>query len=315
MPAPTEATRHSIEVDAAGAGLRLDTFLALRIEGHSRSALQSLIKKGLVTLNGRQARPAARLRAGDRLHLSIPQPAGTGIVPEPVAFTTLYQDEDVIVLVKPPGIVVHPAPGHSSGTLVHGLLHACAGLAGIGGELRPGIVHRLDRDTSGVMVVAKNDAALRGLVEQFKARQVTKTYLALVHGTPHQASGTVDAPIGRHPVNRKKMAIRPDGRPATTTWRRRRLFPACTLVEAHPRTGRTHQIRVHLASIGHPIAGDPLYAARRHAGGISPPRLCLHALRIEFRHPRHGRQMRFTAPLWPDFTAVLRRLAGLEPSP
>lgn len=312
MPAPTEATRHSFEIDAAGAGLRLDTFLALHFEEHSRAALQSLIKEGFVTLNGRTAKPAVRLRAGDRLRVSFPPPAVTELVPEPVPFTILYQDQDLVVLAKPPGIVVHPAAGHTSGTLVHGLLHACGDLAGVGGELRPGIVHRLDRDTSGVMVVAKNDAAHRDLVEQFKTRQIAKTYLALAHGAPREAGGTVDAPIGRHPVHRKKMAIRPDGRPAVTRWRVRRRFTACALIEACPHTGRTHQIRVHLASLGLPIVGDPLYGARRRLEGPPILRLCLHALRIEFRHPRSGAKMRFTAPLWPDFVAVLHRLAGLE---
>ena len=311
---PVEATHHSFVIDAAGAGLRLDAYLALRIKDHSRAALQSLIKDGHVTLNDRPAKAAARLRPGDRLEVIIPPPAPTGLAPEPVSFSILYQDGDIVVLGKPPGLVVHPAAGHATGTLVHGLLHACGDLAGVGGELRPGIVHRLDRDTSGIMIVAKNDPAHRALVAQFKERRIAKTYLALVAGVPRETSGLVDAPIGRHPVNRKKMAVRPDGRPAQTAWRVRRAFAACALLEARPRTGRTHQIRVHLASLGHPIVGDPVYGRRTSPIPDCPAeRLCLHALRLEFRHPRTGEQMRFTAPLWPDFTAVLRCLAGLEP--
>jgi len=311
MSPPAEAACHRFVVEAQGAGLRLDSYLALQLADHSRSAIQGLIRNGHVTVNDRPVKAATRLRPGDRLQVTIPPPAASELAPEPVPFDILYQDADIVVIAKPPGIVVHPAAGHATGTLVHGLLHACGDLAGVGGEERPGIVHRLDRDTSGVMVVAKNDFAHRHLVDQFKARRIDKTYLALVVGRPAQRHGVIEAPIGRHPVQRKKMAIRPDGRPAVTEWRLRRSFSSCSLIEARPRTGRTHQIRVHLASLGHPIVGDPLYGKKRGVVACPVERLCLHALELGFTHPRTGEARRFIAPLWPGFITVLRSLAGV----
>lgn len=290
----------------------------------SRSRLQGLIRQGQVRveLTGKPVaapaeplKPGLLLRAGDRVTVRVPPPVVTELVAEEIAFTSLYEDSDILVLSKPPGLVVHPAGGHWQGTLVHGLLQHCRNLSGISGELRPGIVHRLDKDTSGCLVVAKHDQAHRNLIEQFKNKAVEKKYLALLRGFLHDEAGRVDLPVGRHPVNRKKMAVRREGgREAVTHWRvRQRLAAGYTLVELRLETGRTHQIRVHMAALGHPLAGDHLYG-RQTAGdrryGIE--RQWLHALHLSFKHPRDGRWLQFTAPLWDDLQASLERLRDQE---
>ncbi|MFH1020619.1 MAG: RluA family pseudouridine synthase, partial [Pseudomonadota bacterium] len=246
-------------------GQRLDLYLASQFdrEGLTRSRIQQLIRADMVLVNETPRKAKYLLQAGDRLTVTIPPQAPSELVGEPVAFVALHEDDDLIVLAKPPGIVVHPASGHSSATLVHGLLYHCGGLSGINGELRPGIVHRLDKDTSGVMVVAKSDFAHQALADQFKRREVKKIYQALVDGKPAFQSGRVDLPIGRHPVHRKKMAIREDGREAVTNWRVLERFSlGLTLLELGLETGRTHQIRVHMAALSYPVAGDPVYGRK-----------------------------------------------------
>jgi len=297
-------------------GQRLDLYLTSQFdhEGLTRSRIQQLIRAEMVLVNEIPRKAKYLLQAGDRLTVTIPPQIPSELIAEPVAFVTLYEDEELIVLAKPPGVVVHPACGHSSATLVHGLLHHCGGLSGINGELRPGIVHRLDKDTSGVMVVAKSDFAHQALADQFKRRQVKKIYQALVDGKPTMQSGRVDLPIGRHPVHRKKMAIREDGREAVTNWRvLERFVQGLTLLELGLETGRTHQIRVHMAALSCPVAGDSVYGRKNPLYlemGIT--RQCLHAHTLAFSHPRTGENLQFTAPLWPDmlYTLELLRQAG-----
>jgi 23S rRNA pseudouridine1911/1915/1917 synthase len=287
-------------------GRRLDQTLADMMPGQSRATLQRLIRQGRVTSDGRPARPAHRIRGGERILVEIPPPAPSGLEPEAIALEILHEDADLIAINKPPGLTVHPGAGVPRGTLVNALLHHCRDLSGIGGVERPGIVHRLDRDTSGVLVAAKNNAAHRALSAQFKGRRVRKTYEALVWGVPRDATGRIDAAIGRHPTARTRMAIRPDGREARTAWRTVERFGALSFLEIAPETGRTHQIRVHLASMGHPVVGDPLYGGRRAAPGAlvaaarealaSYAGMALHARALEFTHPASGAIMRLVAP-------------------
>ena len=312
-------------VQIPAAGRRLDLFLADRLADHdlTRSRLQALIRQGLVTLIPAEARPGDPLpptvnlkvghllKAGDRVAVRVPPPIPLDLIAEEVPFTLLYEDEDILVLAKPPGVVVHPAGGHWQGTLVHGLLHHCRNLSGISGELRPGIVHRLDKETSGCLVVAKSDRAHHELARQFKAKEVEKIYQALLIGLISAEQGRVELPIGRHPVRRKQMAVRREGgREALTHWRVLERFAAgYTLVSLRLETGRTHQIRVHMASLGHPVAGDALYGK----GGDRDRRFAinrqwLHALHLSFNHPVSGERLRFTAPLWPDLEKTLALL-------
>ncbi|MFA7346841.1 MAG: RluA family pseudouridine synthase [Desulfurivibrionaceae bacterium] len=295
------------------AGQRLDLYLASQLEGEglTRSRIQQLIRAETVLVNGIARKAKYLLQAGDNLSLVIPsETSPSELIGEPVAFVTLHEDDDLIVVAKPPGVVVHPAAGHSRATLVHGVLHQCGGLSAINGELRPGIVHRLDKDTSGVMVVAKTDFAHQALADQFKRREVKKIYQALVDGKPIGQAGRVDLPIGRHPVHRKKMAVREDGREAVTNWRvLERFVQGFALLELGLETGRTHQIRVHMAALSHPVAGDPVYGrknSRYPELGIT--RQCLHAHTLSFSHPRTGENLRFTAPLWPDMLYTLELL-------
>ena len=310
----TNVVRHfHFLVDREAAGQRLDRFLAeaLAAEEITRSRLQGLIRDGEVRVDAMARKAGYLVRAGEEVAVSLPPLKETVLVAQEVPFLVLHEDEAIVVLSKPPGVVVHPACGHAEGTLVHGLLHRCGDLAGIGGELRPGIVHRLDKDTSGCMVVAKNDQAHHRLVAQFKGKEITKIYHALLLGTPAQDRGTVDLPIDRHPVQRKKMAVRREhGRPAVTHWQVLERFAAgLSFVQLRLETGRTHQIRVHMAAIGHPVAGDPVYGGRnRVTAALGISRQCLHASRLGFRHPLTGEAMEFVAPLWSDIEAALARL-------
>ena len=305
-------------------GARLDAFLADRPLALSRSGVQRLIRNGAVTVNDAAVKPGYRVKTGDRVRIFIPPPAPVALEAEAVAFDILYEDAVLIVLNKPAGLVVHPAPGHSTGTLVHGLLYHCNDLSGIGGELRPGVVHRLDKDTSGVMIAAKNDRAHALLAEQFKSGGVRKQYLALVHGRVRADSGAIDLAIARHPRRRKRMAVCPEGgRRALTLWRRAEVFGSgFSLLAVTLKTGRTHQIRVHLAHTGHPVVGDPVYGhgARRwkqqplYVKGRLPAvsRQMLHSRRMGFIHPDKGEYMEFEAPVPPDMERLLAVLRSLD---
>jgi 23S rRNA pseudouridine1911/1915/1917 synthase len=305
----SSAKVHHFLIDQAEAGMRLDSFLATELNDLSRSMITTLIHSSDVLVGGVKKKAGYRIRTGDEISIRIPPPHSVDIVPEQVDFSIIYEDSSLAVIAKPPGLVVHPGCGHDRGTLVHGLLYECDTLSGISGELRPGIVHRLDKDTSGVMVVAKNDAAHQSLVRQFKDRLVKKVYHAIVDGRLGESSGKIIEPIGRHPVKRKKMAIRKSGgRYAATSWNVVEEFPErVSLVELHPETGRTHQIRVHLAHLGHPILGDGLYGRKRKfSHEVNIERQCLHASRISFTHPETGRSVSFKAPLWQDMEELLK---------
>lgn len=306
-------------VPAEAVGMRLDKFLADRLTDVSRSRIQGWIEEGRVTLDGRPARPSTRVDPGQHVRVLIPPPEELRILPEPIPLDILYEDDHLLVINKPAGMVVHPAPGHTSGTLVNALLARFPAWAELdwweseedeeeaGGDYpRPGIVHRLDKDTSGLLIVAKSAGARGALQAQFQARQVEKVYLALVHGVPSSPAGRIDAPIGRDPRQRKRMAVTADGRPAVTAYRVLEPLGEYALLEVMPKTGRTHQIRVHLAFIGHPVVGDEVYGRRRSR--LACPRQFLHAARLSFRHPVTGRPMEFAAPLPPDLQAVLDAL-------
>jgi 23S rRNA pseudouridine1911/1915/1917 synthase len=299
-------------------GQRLDRFLVSVLEGRSRSLVQKLIADGHVTIEGRDSRPNLPVRDGERVTVDIPDVTPPAVSGEALPLEILYQDSDVAVLNKPAGLVVHPGAGHPSGTLVNALLHHITDLSGIGGESRPGIVHRLDRGTSGVMVIAKNDAAHQELSRQFQDREVEKEYIALVWGVVH-AGRRIDAAIGRDPANRQKMSARAKhARSAVTRITRARHLPGVTLCQVAIHTGRTHQIRVHLSAIGHPIVGDSVYGGvrRRVAGDLRAllrlERPFLHAERLVFKHPRDQRRMEFSVPLPADLMGVLADLPGWE---
>jgi 23S rRNA pseudouridine1911/1915/1917 synthase len=287
------------------AGERLDRVLAA-LAGVARSQARRWIELGRVRVEGVPARPAERLRAGDRVEAAPPEPLPAGPEPEPILLRVLHEDAHLIVIDKPPGLVVHPAPGHARGTLVNALLHHCADLSGVGGVLRPGIVHRLDRGTSGVLVAAKHDAAHRALAEQFRRHSVERVYLAFVRGLPGGETGRVERAVGRHPRDRKRMSVHARaGRGARTAWRVARRFPRAGVsrLEVRPETGRTHQIRVHLAALGLPVLGDPIYGGGRKAAvGLARP--ALHAARLGFDHPESGERLCFEAPLPPDLVAL-----------
>jgi 23S rRNA pseudouridine1911/1915/1917 synthase len=306
-------------VDADGEGQRLDRYLVSVMGDQSRSQLQKLITDGFVTVDGRQARANLGMHEGDRIHVRIPDVAPSTLTREALPVPILYQDNDLAVIDKPAGMVVHPGAGHDSGTLVNALLHHLTDLSGIGGELRPGIVHRLDRGTSGLMVIAKHDAAHRELARQFHDREVEKEYIALVWGVV-QAGRRIDAAIGRDPDDRQKMSAKAKhARNAVTRITRALHLPGLTLCQVAIHTGRTHQIRVHLSAIGHPIVGDSVYGGvhRRVPGDIRAiqrlERPFLHAARLVFTHPTEARRMEFTAPLPADLQSVLDELPGLEP--
>lgn len=295
---------------AADAGVRVDVWLSGQAEGLTRSAVQRLLEEGRVTLAGGKALPKNyRLTGAETLILSLPDPEPIDARPQDIPLDVVYEDADLIVVNKPKGLVVHPAPGHPDGTLVNALLHHCGGsLSGIGGALRPGIVHRIDRDTSGLIAAAKNDFAHRALAAQLQDHTLARTYLCIVTGGLREDAGTVDAPIGRHPADRKKMAVVSNGRPAVTHWEVLERFPGFAYLRCRLETGRTHQIRVHMAYLGHPILGDTVYGAKKPVPGLRGQ--CLHAAELRFLHPRTGEAVELSCPLPEEFQAQLKKLAG-----
>jgi 23S rRNA pseudouridine1911/1915/1917 synthase len=299
------ATVRHFVVQPGEAGERLDRYLAARLPDVSRTRAQGLIAAGDVSVGERVGRAATKLVSGDEVAVRISPPIDIGLVPQSIPLRIVYEDADLIVVDKDAGLVVHPAPGHPAGTLVNALLAHTTDLAGIGGELRPGIVHRLDKDTSGLIVVAKHDRAHRMLAQQLRDRQMDKRYLALVDGRPSADGGTVDAPIGRHPAHTRPMAVVASGRPAITHFRVLKRLTQHTYVECHPITGRTHQIRVHLAAIDCPIVGDRVYGRRQPT--VPLDRHFLHAARLTFRLPS-GEVRTFEAPLPADLERALSSL-------
>lgn len=301
--------RFSYAVTGGYLGVRLDQFLALMSPSLSRSLFAEAIAQGLITVNGAIRKSSYRLRDGEVVEGQLEVAPVLEVIPQPIDFPILFEDQYLLALSKPPGLVVHPGSGNRDHTLVNGLVHHCLSIAGVGDALRPGIVHRLDKDTSGVMLVAKQEAVHRRLVEDFKNRRLTKQYLALVHGRPREKSGRVVAAIGRHPQNRQKMAVLDSGgKHAVSSWQVVEEFLApLTLLKVIIETGRTHQIRVHLSHLGHPLAGDALYGGNRPG---TYPRQLLHAARLVFTHPVSGQPMDLSAPLWPDFQAVLDDLTA-----
>jgi 23S rRNA pseudouridine1911/1915/1917 synthase len=290
------------------AKLRLDHFLAKQLPEYSRSRLQQLIRSGFVRLNGGTSRPRQIVRVGDKIDLTEPPPEKVDIRPEPIPLDVLFEDDDLIVINKPAGMTVHPGAGQHEHTLVNALLSHCAGLSGIAGKERPGIVHRLDKETSGCLVVAKNDMAHRELSRQFATRTVEKIYLALVAGKLRKPAGVIDEKIGRHPVHRKRMQVSSvRGRTARTEYRVLRASDMASLIECRLHSGRTHQIRVHLHHLGHPVLGDKVYAPR-FAKDLS--RQMLHAWKLGFRHPRTGQWKNFDAPLPADFASAIKMTIG-----
>lgn len=294
------------------AGERLDAFLARSAGSLSRNAAQKLIEEGLVTRNGKPGRKNDKLNIGDRIAYEIPEAKEVDIVPTQMPLDIVYEDEDLLVINKPKGLVVHPAAGHQDDTLVNGLLYALgSSLSGINGELRPGIVHRIDKDTSGLLAVAKNDYAHTMLASQLKDHTMARTYEAIVCGSFREDSGTVDAPIGRHPTDRKKMCVTErNSKTAVTHWEVVRRYRGYTHIRCKLETGRTHQIRVHMAHIGHPILGDTVYGRKKPELGQDSQ--CLHASALCFRHPRDGRPVMVFAQLPQYFKDVISKLERME---
>ncbi|MCD8382644.1 MAG: RluA family pseudouridine synthase [Clostridiales bacterium] len=298
---------------AERSGQRADQLLAEAVEGLSRSAAQRLLEQGAVTADGRPLKKNDRLEAGTVLRVELPEPEPLDVLPQDILLDVVYEDADVIVVNKPVGMVVHPAPGHPDGTLVNALLYHCGdSLSGINGQLRPGIVHRIDRDTSGLIIAAKNDAAHLALSAQLQDHSLARTYEAIAVGCLREDAGTISAPIARHRTDRKRMAVDPAGRPAVTHWQVLGRGTGCTYLRCRLETGRTHQIRVHLAFVGHPLLGDTVYGAKKPVPGLVGQ--CLHARALTFRHPTTGETIRLACPLPDWFLAQLRRLA-LEPVP
>lgn len=302
--------RAQVQVTAAERGVRLDALLAARLTGLSRSRVQALIEAGQVLVDGQPSRAAARLKGAELIVVEVPAPEPAEPAPEDLPLAVLYQDADLLVLDKAAGMVVHPAAGHRGGTLVNALLHHVVDLQGVGGALRPGLVHRLDKDTSGLLVIAKHDRSLVALQAAFKARAVDKVYLALVHGQPPD-SGTFRTLHGRHPTQRLKFTTRVKrGREAVTHYQVTRRFARAARVEVHLETGRTHQIRVHFAEAGFPLLSDPLYGTRASRRPEIIGRQALHAWKLGFPHPATGKRLSFTAPPPDDFQAAERALAA-----
>ena len=286
---------------------RLDAFLASSLDGLTRSQATQLIESGEVAVNGRAVSKSYKLAGGEDVAVTLPEPEPVEAVPQDIPLDVVYEDADVIVVNKPSGMVVHPAPGHPDGTLVNALLYHCAGtLSGIGGALRPGIVHRIDRDTSGLIIAAKNDAAHQYLSAQLADHTLARTYECIVVGKLREDRGTVDAPIARHPADRKRMAVVAGGREAVTHWEVIARYPGYTHVRCRLETGRTHQIRVHMAYIGHPILGDTVYGAKKEVPGLTGQ--CLHAVGLRFLHPRTHEVMELSCPLPEEFTRMLQKI-------
>ena len=331
-PSPAPETASEVVLDASSAGRRLDVVLAALLPDRSRSYLSRLLKDGAILVNDREAKPSYKVRGGEHVEIEWPEPEAIEARPEAIPLNVVYEDSDVIVVAKAAGMCTHPSAGHATGTLVNALLAHCRDLSGINGALRPGIVHRLDAQTSGVIVAAKNDLAHQALQEQFMARTVHKQYLALCHGTPSRDRFTCDGRIGRHPVHRLKMTVlrgASEGREARTDLEvlerfgaaalltspeNRRLFQnGVFLVLARPHTGRTHQIRVHLATAGFPVLADGLYGSESEVPVLGLARHALHASKLEFDHPRTGKRMLLEAPLADDMGEAVRRLGGRWP--
>ena len=286
---------------------RLDAFLASSLDGLTRSQATRLIESGEVAVNGRAVSKSYKLAGGEDIVVTLPEPEPVEAVPQDIPLDVVYEDADVIVVNKPSGMVVHPAPGHPDGTLVNALLYHCAGtLSGIGGALRPGIVHRIDRDTSGLIIAAKNDAAHQYLSAQLADHTLARTYECIVVGKLREDRGTVDAPIARHPTDRKRMAVIAGGREAVTHWEVIARYPGYTHVRCRLETGRTHQIRVHMAYIGHPILGDTVYGAKKEVPGLTGQ--CLHAVGLRFLHPRTHEVVELPCPLPDEFTRMLQKI-------
>jgi len=304
----------SFVVESSFPRRRLDAFLRERFPEVSRGALQRLLQQGHILVDNKTVKASHQPRAGQTISIRWPDAEPPAAQPEVISLDILFEDADLLVLNKPPGMVVHPAPGHWAGTLVNALLAHCAGqLSGVGGIARPGIVHRLDKDTSGCMVVAKNDKTHLALSAQFANRETQKIYEAIVCGSPPQLAGEIVAAISRHPTQRKRMAITANGRSARTTYKVLRRSPQAALLQLRLHTGRTHQIRVHLQSLGCPVVGDAVYGSRpnkrlRESTGYTAPRQLLHAASIGFTHPKSGKPLAFTAPQPADFTVALRHL-------
>ncbi|MGN0775638.1 MAG: RluA family pseudouridine synthase [Candidatus Ventricola sp.] len=296
-----------LTVEQVDDGSRIDAYLRAHTE-FSRSRISSLMLEGAVSVDGAvQVKPSFKVAAGQCIALSVPQARPVDIVPQDIPLDILYQDADVVIVSKPCGMVVHPAAGNEDRTLVNALLYHVRDLSGIGGEMRPGIVHRLDKDTSGLILIAKNDKAHAALSEQFKERSMEKHYRAVAFGHFPDDSGMIDAPIARHPVDRKKMAVVPDGKPSQTEWKALERLKSATYLDVHLLTGRTHQIRVHMHAVGHPLLGDKIYAPSIKTS-VHIPRLMLHAYSLAFTHPTTGERMTFCAPLPEKFEATLEKL-------
>lgn len=298
----------SITVDNQENNLRIDKLLSDRIPEQSRSYLQKLIKDGNITVNGSIVKPNYKVHANDLINLSLPEPEEPDILPENIPLDILHEDDDILVINKPKGMVVHPSAGHYTGTVVNAVMYHCNGnLSGINGVMRPGIVHRIDMDTTGAIVICKSDQAHQNLAEQLKVHSITRKYRAIVYGNFKDDNGTITGDIGRHPIDRKKMAIvQRNGKPAITHYHVLERFGAYTYIECQLETGRTHQIRVHMASTGHPLLGDELYGPSKcpfHLQGQ-----CLHAMILGFQHPISGQYVQFEAPLPDYFTHLLQNL-------
>jgi 23S rRNA pseudouridine1911/1915/1917 synthase len=300
----TEAQTITFQIQDAGE--RLDKVIAATVPDLSRAAVQRLVKSGQVTVNGRTSKPSYSVEVGDEVVVHVPEETPPEIAPEQIPLEVLYEDEHLLAVNKPAGMVVHPAYGHQSGTLVNAVLALCPETVHVGGAERAGIVHRLDKDTSGLILVAKSEAAHTALQRQFKRRHVIKTYLALVEDHPSPRHGLIDAPIGRDKRHRKRMSVTRTGRPARTTYRVVEFFNEYSLVELQPETGRTHQIRVHLAWLGYPVVGDPVYGYRKQH--LLKSRHFLHAHKLELSHPITGAPLSLVAPLSDDLAGLLRRL-------
>ncbi len=314
--------QHSLTVPAEAAGQRLDAFLAAQLPGQSRSSLQRLITEGQVLVQGAKPRPSFKVEAGQQVLVTVPPPVPTTPLAEAIPLTVVYEDHDLIVIDKPAGMTVHPGAGVDSGTLVNALLAHCCDLSGVGGELRPGIVHRLDKGTSGLLVAAKHDIAHRGLTEQFAAHSIKRLYWALIYGSPAEDTGKISGIIGRHPTERLRLSgMARHGKPAVTNWRVLERFGAASLVQLRLETGRTHQIRVHLSEAGMPLLGDPLYPDGGRFNNLKDTKLkgmiahlgrqALHARVLGFVHPVSGQYLEFQSEPPQDFQGLLAYLRGL----